>query len=96
MADDATQIELCFVRFNGAKAALERATAHRKGVQTHHSPPWYEAVKEEAECFNATYEAFQALQARLIVPAGEAVMEAGSPTWYLQPIPESESAARPA
>jgi hypothetical protein len=50
---------------------------------------------QEAACFNATYEAFQALQARLIVPAGEAVMEAGSPTWYLQPIPVRGSSATP-
>jgi hypothetical protein len=95
MADDATEVEFCFLKFNAAKVALVRATAHRKAVQTRHSPPWYEAVMQEAACFNATYEAFQALQARLIVPAGEAVMEAGSPTWYLQPIPVRGSSATP-
>ncbi|CAN5679482.1 hypothetical protein BH24CHL8_BH24CHL8_06450 [soil metagenome] len=96
MADDATQIELCFVRFNAAKAAFERATAHRKRVQTHHSPPWYEAVKEEAECFKCNVRGVPGPSGKADVPAGEAVMEAGSPTWYLQSIPQGEAAATPA
>ncbi len=96
MADAATEIELRFVRFNAAKAALERATAHRKAVLTHHSPPWYEAVRDEAECFNATYEAFQALQAGLTVPEGQAVEQAGSPSWYLRTLSPGETAAAPA
>ncbi len=96
MADDATEIELSFVSFNAAKAALARATAHRKAVLTHHSPPWYDAVKEEAECFNATYEAFQALQARLVVPEGQAVEQAGSPSWYLRSLSPGETAGAPA
>jgi hypothetical protein len=45
MADEATELERCFVRYNAAKATLERATAHRKQVFTHHSPAWYAAVE---------------------------------------------------
>ncbi|MEJ7752994.1 MAG: hypothetical protein WKF46_08620 [Candidatus Limnocylindrales bacterium] len=96
MADDATEIELSFVRFNAAKAALKRATELRKAVLTHHSPAWYEAVQDEARCFNATYEAFQALQAELIVPAGETVEQAGSPSWYLRALSPGEAAGAPA
>jgi len=93
MADDATEIELSFVRFNATKASLKRATEQRKAVLTQHSPAWYEAVQEEARCFNATYEAFQALQAELTVPEGQAVEQAGSPSWYLRALSPGETAA---
>ncbi|MBA2558046.1 MAG: hypothetical protein H0V12_12000 [Chloroflexi bacterium] len=95
MAEDATELDLCFVRFNAAKAALERATAQRKQLLTRHGSSWYEAVKEEAECFNATYEALQAVQALLSVPEGHAVEHAGSPSWYLRTLAPSETAAAP-
>lgn len=53
-------------------------------------------MKDEAECFTATYEAFQALQAELIVPDGQAVEQAGSPTWYLRSLSPGETAGAPA
>ncbi len=95
MADEATELERCFVRYNAAKATLERATAHRKQVFTHHSPAWYAAVEAEAECFNETYEAHQSLKARRTASEEEAAARPTGGTWSLRMPAPGETAAAP-
>lgn len=96
MADEATELERCFVRYNAAKAALEQATAYRKQVFTHHSPAWYAAVEAEAECFNETYEAHQSLKARLTASEDEIAARTGGATWTLHIPAPGETAGAPA